>query len=68
MSKKKKRRIKLCYKNWHDMCRDPKKNQQAVMWYFMGFWTAFTDSQTVEFIGLCTKKDREILMTYPLWQ
>ena len=68
MSKKKKRMVKRCYENWHDMRRDPKQNQKAVMWYFMGFWTAFTDSQVVEFIGLCTKKDFDVLMTYPLWQ
>ena len=68
MSKKRKRRVKLVYENWHEMLKNPKNDRKQIMWYFMGAWTAFTDSQIVEFLGMTTKKDRKVLMTYPLWQ
>ena len=68
MSKRKMRRVKLCYENWKAMRKDPKNSKKKIMCYFMGFWTAFTDHQVVEFIGLCSKKDRKLMMTYPLWQ
>ena len=69
MSKNQKYRVQLCYTNWHEMLKKKAKNsKKMVTCYFMGFWTAFTDKQVVEFIKLCTKKDLKVIMSYPIWK
>ena len=73
MAKKKKVGKKMAgvartYVNWHGMWRHRKNDQDKVMCYFMGAWSAFNDKQAAYFMTLCNKKDFEEMMKYPMWQ
>ena len=74
MAKKKSKKLKKfagvrrAYVNWHGMHDKKTHNKQEVIAaYFMGFWTAFSDREAVEFLALCDRSDFEAMMAYPMW-
>ena len=71
MAKKKSKKfagVKRAYVNWHGMI-DPRTHNkpEVVSAYFMGFWTAFSNREAVEFLALCDKEDFKAMMAYPMW-
>lgn len=67
MSKEEKKAVKRFYTNWHGARKDKKNSKTSVKAFFMGGWCSMTDRQVVYFLELLTKKDRKVLMTYPIW-
>ena len=67
MSKKEKQAVKRFYVNWHGARKDKKNNPKMVKAFFMGAWCTMTDDQVSYLLGLLTKKDRRVIMTYPIW-
>ncbi len=67
MSTKEKNAVKRFYVNWHEARKDKKNKPESVKAFFMGGWCTMTDKQASYLLGLLTKKDRKVLMTYPIW-
>ena len=67
MSKKEKQAVKRFYINWHEAHKCKKNKPECVKAFFMGAWCVMTDEQASYLIGLLTKQDRKVLMTYPIW-
>lgn len=67
MSKNKKNAVKRFYVNWHGVRKDKKNKPGYVKAFFMGGWCALSDEQASYLLGMLTKKDRKVLMTYPIW-
>lgn len=67
MSKEEKNAVKRFYANWHGARKDKKNKPECVKAFFMGGWCSITDMQASYLLGLLTKKDRKVLMTYPIW-
>lgn len=67
MSTNEKNAVKRFYINWHGARKDKKNKPECVKAFFMGGWCAMTDAQVSYLLGMLTKKDRKVLMTYPIW-
>ena len=67
MSKEEKNAVKRIYANWQGARKDKKNRPECVKAFFMGGWCSMTDKQASYLLGLLTKKDRKVLMTYPIW-
>lgn len=67
MNKKEKKAVIRFYTHWHGARKCEKNDPAAVKAFFMGGWCNMTDEQASYFIGLLTKKDRKVIMTYPIW-
>jgi hypothetical protein len=67
MSTNEKNAVKRFYANWHGALKCKKNKPKRVKAFFMGGWCTMTDKQASYLLGLLTKKDRKVLMTYPIW-
>ena len=67
MSKEEKNAVKRFYAHWHGARKDKKNKPECVKDFFMGGWCSMTNKQASYLLGLLTKKDRKVLMTYPIW-
>lgn len=67
MSTKEKNAVKRFYANWHGARKCKKNKPECVKAFFMGGWCTMTNKQASYLLGLLTKKDRKVLMTYPIW-
>lgn len=67
MKKQYKERVKMVHNNWSGMLKT-KNKPKLIQGYFLGAWTAFDDKQATSFIKMCTKKELEVIMRYPIWQ
>lgn len=69
MSKEKRQGVYRVYIHWHGMLKEKdSKLLSRAMAFFMGAWCNMTDAQAAMFLGLCNKRERKIIMKYPIWQ
>ena len=67
MSTNEKNAVKRFYANWHGARKCKKNKPECIKAFFMGGWCTMTDKQASYLLGLLTKKDRKVLMRYPIW-
>jgi len=61
-------RAAKCYYNWKGMLEDPENELSMIEAYFLGFWTAFSVYQQIEFLSMCDRKDFCTLVNYDIWK
>ena len=67
MSRAKKLVVKRIYANWSGFLKCKKNSKKYIEAYFLGAWSAFDDDQAAMFIQLTTRKEKRVLMKYPIW-
>ena len=67
MNKEERKAVKRFYANWHGARKSNKNKSKYIKAFFMGGWCTMTDNQAAYMLGLLTKEDRKVLMTYPIW-
>lgn len=68
MSPKKKKRVEQIYANWSGCLKESSNDPKCVEAYFMGAWTAMTNSQAAYFLDMMTCEEKRIIIDYPIWQ